>query len=409
MKKNLLIAVLAFVVLSGCSRNATLPSTTIIAPTPVRTQQMATGTFVLSAIPDETLTPSPTPTPTETPTPTKEVTPTPEVVVGVVDVDTLNVRTGPGTNYNKEKQLKKGTYVRIVAVTENGWYKIIWENREGKQFEGWISGKSDFIKTQGELASLPRIEKTSYPATPTPIPTETPTPRPEYLEKLKKQKGGAVIILDPSMAKRGYHSVSYNLERFPDAQERFREAIDLTVAHAIVDNMLITDRFIDGGYWYDLDESSIVAFKKEMKEKGLSGVDGAMKLIQEKRAKGEPVWYPIFADGRRPNEETTMVDITKPVLIVLTNKPAEVDTNMIPALRFTFSKRDDGGLKMEIYDTLNGSENASLSVAMIIALLGATKAQIGHYQGHWPERFPWVKTLLLYDKNNNFGPILILR
>ena len=374
---------------------------------------MATGTFVLSAIPDETLTPSPTPTPTETPTPTKEVTPTPEVVVGVVDVDTLNVRTGPGTNYNKEKQLKKGTYVRIVAVAENGWYKIIWENREGKQFEGWISGKSDFIKTQGELASLPRIEKTSYPATPTPIPTKTPTPRPEYLEKLEKQKGGAVIILDPSMAKRGYHSVSYNLERFPDAQERFREAIDLTVAHAIVDNMLITDRFIDSGYWYDLDETPIVEFKKEMKEKGLSGVDGAMKLIQEKRARGEPVWFPIFADGRRPNEKTTMVDITKPVLIILTNKPAKVDLNMIPVTQFTYIRREDGGLTIKIYGQLQGSKNKSIQIATIIAILTDTRAQVGHYGAsgdpYWSHRTPWVKQLLLYDKDGNFGPILILR
>ncbi len=402
MLRRLLILSFVLALLAGCSGRTPVA---VSVPSPTAAPTITeTATFV-----PPTATNTPRPSPAAMPTLTPTETPTPGSIAGVVNVDILNVRTGPGTNYGREKQLKKGTYVRIVAVAENGWYKIVWENRKGDQFEGWISGSSELVKTQGDLSNLPVVEKTSYPATPTPEPTETPTPRPEYFEKLQSQKGGVVIALDPSMAERGYHSVSYNLERFPDAQERFRKAIDLTVAHAIVDNMLITNRFIDSGYWYDLDETPIVEFKKEMAKKGLSGVDGAMKLIQEKRTKGEPVWYPIFADGRRPNEKTTMIDITKPVLIILTNKPARVDTNMVPTLRFTFTKRGDGGLKIEIYDTLNGSKNGSLSVAMVIALLGATKAQVGHYQGHWPERFPWVKKLLLYDKDGKFGPILDLR
>jgi len=319
--------------------------TPTIAPTPAA--MPPTSTAVPTAT--STATPSPTPTtaPTETPTPEPTATPTEGAlypnVVDEVATELLNVRSGPGTNYPKEKQLKKGEYVRIVAVSQNGWYQIKWEDRGGREFSGWVYGKPDFVKTKGNLSDLPVIESQSYPPTPTLEPTKTPTKQPAYLEQLRTQKGGAVIILDPSMAERGYHSVSYNLERFPDAPERFRKAIDLTIAHAIVDNMLITKRFIDGGYWYDLDERPIVEFKKEMAERGLSGVDGAMKLIQEKRAKGEPVWYPIFADGRRPNEKTTFVDITKPVLIVLTNKPAKVDTNTIPITRFTFKKRKDGG------------------------------------------------------------------
>lgn len=51
----------------------------------------------------------------------------------VVSASSLNVRTGPSTNYNKIGSLASGTHVTVLEE-KNGWYKI---NYEGK--EGWIS------------------------------------------------------------------------------------------------------------------------------------------------------------------------------------------------------------------------------------------------------------------------------
>ena len=409
--RHALLLILALATLAGCSGHAPVAIAPTATPTVVPSSTpKPTTTATPSPSPSPTTTPTETPTPTQTPTPEPTLTPTEvQSLVGQVKVNLLNVRTGPGTNYPQEKQLKKGTFIKIVSVSQNGWYKITWEDRAGNRFEGWIYGNPNFVQTQGNPASLPVTKAEAYPPTPTPEPTPTAIPAPEYVEQLRTQKGGAVIILDPSMAERGYHSVSYNLERFPDAPERFRKAIDLTVAHAIVDNnMLITNRFIDSGWWYDLDERPIVEFKEEMKKKGLSGVDGAMKLIQEKRAKGEPVWFPIFAGGRYHNE-TTFVDMAKPVFIVITNKPAKVDLNMIPVTRFTYIKRKDGGLKIIVYGQLDGDKNRSLQVITTISILGDTKAQVGHFKPQWLTTSPWLSKLLLYDSNGKFGPILTVK
>ncbi|MGL5695300.1 MAG: SH3 domain-containing protein, partial [Peptostreptococcaceae bacterium] len=58
---------------------------------------------------------------------------------GTVTTDTLNVRSGAGTNYNKIGTVKKGAKVTILS-TSKGWHKI--EMSGGKT--GWVS--ADYIK-----------------------------------------------------------------------------------------------------------------------------------------------------------------------------------------------------------------------------------------------------------------------
>lgn len=43
---------------------------------------------------------------------------------GLITADVLNVRSGPGTTYDKTASLRKGTLVDIVADLGNGWYQI---------------------------------------------------------------------------------------------------------------------------------------------------------------------------------------------------------------------------------------------------------------------------------------------
>ncbi|NLW89816.1 MAG: SH3 domain-containing protein [Clostridiaceae bacterium] len=69
----------------------------------------------------------------------------------------LNVRSGPGTDYEIVRELSKGSAIEVVAITANDWYRTV---------------KDTYV-----LASLCSDDR---PATPTPtrIPTKIPTPAP---------------------------------------------------------------------------------------------------------------------------------------------------------------------------------------------------------------------------------------
>lgn len=108
-------------------------------------------------------TPTPTLSPTATPTPTPEptVTPQPEspFTGTFYSLGEVNIRKGPGTNFDVIRQLVENEKVEVVAKTENGWYRLA----EG----GYVSGNL--------LSSEPVVPPTP---TPTPVPTKEPTKEP---------------------------------------------------------------------------------------------------------------------------------------------------------------------------------------------------------------------------------------
>jgi len=59
-------------------------------------------------------------------------------IIGKVNATTLNIRSGPGTNYKVVSQLKKGNSVNIIA-TKSGWYKITSSLKTGWVFNKYIS------------------------------------------------------------------------------------------------------------------------------------------------------------------------------------------------------------------------------------------------------------------------------
>lgn len=64
-------------------------------------------------------------------TPSQSVTETAVNQEGLVNATSLNVRSGPGTNYSKIGSLKNNTKVSIVAKCSNGWLKIKFNNSYG--------------------------------------------------------------------------------------------------------------------------------------------------------------------------------------------------------------------------------------------------------------------------------------
>lgn len=113
--------------------------------------------------PDETTTGDPETTPAapeEPAEPTSAPAPTPywteTAASGTFYVNgEVNVRSGPGTEFDITKTLKAGDAIEVVAITSNGWYRTV---------------RDTYV-----LASLCLSER---PVSPTPVPTPKPTPAP---------------------------------------------------------------------------------------------------------------------------------------------------------------------------------------------------------------------------------------
>jgi SH3 domain-containing protein len=81
-------------------------------------------------------------------------TPVPEIVVGVVEVDILNVREGPGTSYPILSSLAKGEMFYILGEvtnnTNNKWLLI----DPSKGPFGWVIGDQSYVSIQQEIVDL---------------------------------------------------------------------------------------------------------------------------------------------------------------------------------------------------------------------------------------------------------------
>ena len=138
-------------------------------------QQVADLGAVQVAVVESEPTPTPTPEPTATPETSVEddTTPPPATATdadAVVSGDVVNLREGPGTEFNIVSQLSVGTALDIQAVNpEQTWLRIVSAGGE----QGWIFAQLCSVNVN--LADQP-VETVP---TPTPAPTNTPAPTPE--------------------------------------------------------------------------------------------------------------------------------------------------------------------------------------------------------------------------------------
>lgn len=128
------------------------------------------GTSESSSETTETEEPTPSPTPAETTeattTTTAEATEAvteKELYLAVYATTTINVRKGPGTEYDVVKSVYTGDQIDVVAVTSNGWYKTY---------------NGNYVKK-----SLTTETKPSATPTPKPKPTAKPTSKPASTTK----------------------------------------------------------------------------------------------------------------------------------------------------------------------------------------------------------------------------------
>ncbi len=143
----------------------TLISETVSAATPTSTPTPISE--VVSATPPtlpSTSTPvkttfTPTHTPTSTPTPT--YTPAPMPITGIVTIENLNVRWGPGTDYGYVGAVYKGDEVIILGRNPSqNWLKVVTPDKR----IGWASAK--YIETLADIGSLPIVLAPPPPSIP---------------------------------------------------------------------------------------------------------------------------------------------------------------------------------------------------------------------------------------------------
>jgi uncharacterized protein YgiM (DUF1202 family) len=91
---------------------------------------------------------------TSTQTPVSTSAPRSEVTVGVVQVDVLNIREGPGTSYPTVGSLNKGEKFYILGdvtnSTNNKWLLI----GSSSKTLGWVIGDQSHVTLQTELVDF---------------------------------------------------------------------------------------------------------------------------------------------------------------------------------------------------------------------------------------------------------------
>jgi formylglycine-generating enzyme required for sulfatase activity len=147
-------------------------------PEPIPTSADATPPAISTPEPRKpTATPMPpTQAPPRADTPVSPPTSTPERVTGVVLAEALNVRLGPGADYDMVGQVYRDDVVQVRGQNAAGdWLSIA-----NEELAGWISAR--YVRIIGDVAVLP--VQTNTPAVPSatdtlvpPATTDTPAPK----------------------------------------------------------------------------------------------------------------------------------------------------------------------------------------------------------------------------------------
>lgn len=123
---------------------------------------------------------------TAIPQPTETVAPTQLVGVVLTAKNTVNVRTGPGTQYDIIGKLKQGDTAQVIGISPDNLWLVI----NFAQQQGWVS--ASLVDVVGNMNSVPIINP---PPTPTVPPTATAPPQIDLI--------GLSYVINPAQPKSG--------------------------------------------------------------------------------------------------------------------------------------------------------------------------------------------------------------
>ncbi|MFO7631021.1 MAG: trypsin-like peptidase domain-containing protein, partial [Caldilinea sp.] len=80
----------------------------------------------------------------------------------IVIVDRLNVRSGPGTNFNRVGAVASGEALVVIGQTNNcSWLEVVTPGG----VEGWVSGSSEYVTLNARCTDIPEASAPAAPAT----------------------------------------------------------------------------------------------------------------------------------------------------------------------------------------------------------------------------------------------------
>lgn len=124
----------------------------------------ATPTSAPTSAPTDAPTPTPTTAPTAAPTAAPTVVPTPAVPVGVVVAETVNVRSGPSTDYPRVGSVVAGQVCALTGRnTASTWWQV-----SCPSINGWVFG--ELMALAGPITQVPVVQVAPPP---TPAPSTT--------------------------------------------------------------------------------------------------------------------------------------------------------------------------------------------------------------------------------------------
>ncbi len=177
------------------------PSPTSPPPTPTPLPTNTATTAPTNTLPPPTATSAPSATPTVAPTQAPSATPTP-APDAVVTSETLNVRSGPDTQFEAVARLTRGDALTVVGQSDScNWLKV--STAQGTQ--GWVarqSGGVELVKLNLPCAGIPALSVPTPTARPQPPAAPTATPQPSGGGSTGRQGLLLVPELHGSRAKR---------------------------------------------------------------------------------------------------------------------------------------------------------------------------------------------------------------
>ena len=141
-------------------------------PEPIVTPEPTTP----NVTPEPVVTDDPVVEPTPEPTTTPEPTPTPITVTEMnatkYAIQSVNVRKGPGTEYDKVGGLTTNEAITVTGKTDNGWFRFTYNGAEAYVSAKYVADTKVVIPTPA-----PTPVPTPVPENPTPeVPNPTPAP-----------------------------------------------------------------------------------------------------------------------------------------------------------------------------------------------------------------------------------------
>lgn len=148
--------------LPGMSQSENLaPASTTPGPIPANPQPVLATLTPQASLPPQTqadLTPTASPSPSDTPVPVPSLTPTFAILRGVVNVEKVSCRYGPGGMYLYLYGMLKGATQDVIGRTDSG--KWLLTRARGDDKACWV--KAEFMDVQGDVMGVEMVYPEKY-------------------------------------------------------------------------------------------------------------------------------------------------------------------------------------------------------------------------------------------------------